>query len=510
MSSNRVQGGHKEFRKSISFRLTDGMLVEEEEGGDIDKSKEVINEEEKETSSKTNEDTSQWENSSPELECTVTTNDTPGKLSTSTSSLYGNPLGSLKIQELMRSEDGQDEGGLIWNALIVPSDFDVQFDKKGKLKMLSKRHYDSKNGCIKPRRGMLACRENDFFSSLTRIDRSDDLDANQCGCTGTKGSNNINGNKDRWVFTGVLNGWPSLTCLELLKIELKGPFPTWREHWNSSDGVEPTYPQGTEVRAKLRAPSWSAFGWRKQSLGYIYWYESPASRSIPRVTYGTDIPKLFEKERIQNGDPSPRCVRVHMISHRYSVGDKGGVKDRLSYHSFAFLEWDHGKYGTVAEIGFLNGLGGYNCKSNWVENKDDGVMMKYMLPEMIAPWRESLSEVRCIDVKAKSLDEMLSYMKRHTGKYKRFLDVQNTFSHAVRLSFNSREHISQYLINYIRRGRTYSEIKSNCQTFSADFCAFLAGKKDVKPFHLLNRIEYRNHAHYFLYEGSMYPVAFKP
>jgi hypothetical protein len=118
--------------------------------------------------------------------------------------------------------------------------------------------------------------------------------------------------------------------------------------------------------------------------------------------------------------------------------------------------------------------------------------------------KDTLSEIRCIDVPAKNVKEYLSFMAKNTGNDKRFLDVRLTFSHAVRLTFCSQEQIFQYLINYIRRGRTYSEIRKNCQTFGADFCAFLAGKKDVQPFHPLNRFEYRNQTHYFMYESSMY------
>lgn len=117
---------------------------------------------------------------------------------------------------------------------------------------------------------------------------------------------------------------------------------------------------------------------------------------------------------------------------------------------------------------------------------------------------DTLSEIRCIDVKAKNLSEYLEFMGRHTGKDKYFVDVRHTFSHTVRLTFCSQEQIVQYLINYIRRGRTYSEIRKNCQTFCSDFCAFLAGKKDVQPFHPLNRFEYRNQTHYFMYESTMY------
>lgn len=127
-----------------------------------------------------------------------------------------------------------------------------------------------------------------------------------------------------------------------------------------------------------------------------------------------------------------------------------------------------------------------------------------MHPEMIHPWSDDFSEIRATNVPAKNVKDHLEFMKKHTGKNERFLDVRHTFSHDVRLSFSCKEHIVRYLINYIKRGKTYSEIRRNCQTFAADFCAFLAGKRDVQPFHPINRIEYKNNAHYFMYESSMY------
>merc|ERR1719453_687972 len=49
----------------------------------------------------------------------------------------------------------------------------------------------TKEGDIRPRRGNLPVRVSEFFSSLTRTPDG------------------------RWIFSGVLNGWPGLTCLEL-------------------------------------------------------------------------------------------------------------------------------------------------------------------------------------------------------------------------------------------------------------------------------------------------------
>ncbi len=138
------------------------------------------------------------------------------------------------------------------------------------------------------------------------------------------------------------------------------------------------------------------------------------------------------------------------------------------------------------------------------KNEPVNSLYKALPPEMIHPWKSNLSEIRVFDVKARNLDEHIEFMSRHTGQKDRFLDVKVTLSHPVRLTFSSREHIAQYLINYISRGKTYSEIRANCQTFAADFCAFLAGKKDVQPYHPINRVQYHNQSHYFLYDPSMY------
>ena len=95
-------------------------------------------------------------------------------------------------------------------------------------------------------------------------------------------------------------------------------------------------------------------------------------------------------------------------------------------------------------------------------------------------------------------------MVRYQGK--RFLDVQFTFSHPVRLSFRSKRNIAHFLLNYIDRDMSYSELTRNCQTFAADLCSFLAGKKGIIPYHPINRVEYHNRSHLFLYDATMYKV----
>lgn len=123
---------------------------------------------------------------------------------------------------------------------------------------------------------------------------------------------------------------------------------------------------------------------------------------------------------------------------------------------------------------------------------------------MIAPWLTCSAEIRCYDVKAKNLDEFKAYIKKYEGSESRFMDPHYTFSHHARLSYRSKKNIAQYCLNYILRDCSYDELKRNCQTFAADACAFLCGKKNVNPFHPVNRIQYENRTYLFLYESSMY------
>lgn len=112
------------------------------------------------------------------------------------------------------------------------------------------------------------------------------------------------------------------------------------------------------------------------------------------------------------------------------------------------------------------------------------------------------------DVKAKNMNEFRAYVMKY--KNQRFVDPHFTFSHPVRLTFRSKGHIAQYLVNYIRRDSKYDLLSKNCQTFAADLCSFLAGKKDIVPFHPVNRIDFQPRNHLFLYDSEMYEARAKP
>jgi hypothetical protein len=109
--------------------------------------------------------------------------------------------------------------------------------------------------------------------------------------------------------------------------------------------------------AKLRGAPWTSRGWSKDNPGFVFWYE-PTHPNGSQLNYGTKM--------VQSMNDNDICTMVHMISHRYAVG-RESAKDRLTYHSIVFLEWDHGKYCTVVEGALLNGIGGYKgTRRKWV------------------------------------------------------------------------------------------------------------------------------------------------
>jgi len=397
--------------------------------------------------------------------------------------VYGPPLDG--DQAAAAVPEGKE--GLVWHSIVVPDDFIV----KGKLLAgLNKRDFDLSTNEIKSRRASLPVTQTQLFSALSRIE-------------GTSGP--------RFIFCcEELNGWPGLRNFELVCLECKrslGPLTTpdylnsyqstWVNHWNVEQegvaGIAPVVKDKSKIyRATLRAAPWTRGGWAPGNLGHVFWFE--ALNEVPRLSYGSSMVATV-------GDD--KCVAVHMISHRYYVA-KESAKDKLTYHSVVLLEWDHGKFCTLVEGAYLNGIGGYKGKSNWYDDRDEPVTALYKaLPnEMIQPWLSSASEIRLYDISSRNLDEFKQYIDKYVGS--RFTDPHYTFSHPTRLFYRSRSHIAQYLINYISRDGNYSEVNRNCQTLAADLCSFLAGKKGVVPFHPVNRFEYHNRAHLFLYESQMY------
>ena len=107
-----------------------------------------------------------------ESECTSPRRTATAGETESSLSCYGSPLSGAQAAELCPPGDC----GIVWHAQLL-ADGDAL-------------HCDG-NGGIKPRRAELPVRAADFFRSLVRTPDG------------------------RYIFSGVLNGWSGLTCLEV-------------------------------------------------------------------------------------------------------------------------------------------------------------------------------------------------------------------------------------------------------------------------------------------------------
>jgi hypothetical protein len=398
---------------------------------------------------------------------------------------YGQPISAELAMQIFPSKTAKENTsestttrnpqGLIWKADVIPNQWwsETSSRKSVLLSGLRERDFHITTRQILPCRGTLPLTHDNLLSSLTQTPDG------------------------RYIFHGRWNGWPQLNLLELVTIERKRtliPFgkSQYATHWTPSKG-KLELEEGIIYRATIAGPWWTSIGWSESSPGFVFWFES----TIPRFTYGTNLIRILSADA--------KVSHVHMISHRYAI-PKETTRDLLTYHSIVLLEWDHEEYCTVVEGAYLNGIGGYKCRSNWYDDRDSphNLLSQYMPQELIGPWRTSAGEIRCFDVPQRNLDQFVEYLQQYRGKDARFVDPQVTFSHVARLSFRSKRDIGQYLLNYVGRDCSYQELRKNCQTLAADLCAFLAGKKYVDPFHPLVQIEYRNRAYQFLYESNMY------
>ncbi|KAG8462843.1 hypothetical protein KFE25_001616 [Diacronema lutheri] len=396
--------------------------------------------------------------------------------------------------------------GLIWHAQIVADGYS------------SARHV-LPSGELKPRRPLPQERVSRFFSSLVRT------------------------HDGRWIYGGgALNGWPALTSLEVRSITWKrardrmvqlGPICRLFDAATGEGSVPSTAEQirtfaavhlkpGASVRVTLRAPRWSGRGWAPEAPGHCFWFDA-LNPSGPRLVYGTHMVAAAGGRELlpssvldaasgwragaagasppgADGEGGPRAVRVHMFGHRYAKARESAT-DRLTWHSAILLEWDHGTHCTVVELAWLNGLGGYGGKSNFVLDREAERPALYdALPAALkAPWVSTRAEVRVIDVPARDKAAFAHFLTEHTGNTRRFVQPAFSASSDVRLSHASRGHIFQYLLNYIGRNPHYMRERSNCQTFSCDLFRHLSGNFKVEPFHPVVRPFYTSRVADFLY-----------
>lgn len=191
--------------------------------------------------------------------------------------IYGNKLSE---EEALKAVPPGDDG-LVRYAIVVPD----HFVSRGKLiNGLNKRDFNLHDCTIKPRRPSLPITMSQLTTSLTKV-------------PGPQGP--------RYIFNGVLNGWPSLRNFELIELEKKrslGPLQapdymhslphTWSRYWSANkegkDGVSPAVKDTSKVyRAKLRGAPWTSAGWSPNSPGFLFWFEAHRAEG-PRVVYGID------------------------------------------------------------------------------------------------------------------------------------------------------------------------------------------------------------------------------
>ena len=392
-------------------------------------------------------------------------------------SKYGSPRPAEELAALFPPG----HGGLIWHAQLIGED--PKFHPKGFDKDLSA-------GEIRPRRPTLPVRSSEFFASIVRVPDG------------------------RWIFDGVLNGWPGLCTLELVSItvRVKSPFgnASIKRAWDAerTPDVVPATTVGSKfrsVRATLRSVPSSAVGYEDGVPGHVWWWFS--QRPEPLVAFGEGVQAAVKAHAAASKAAEPTATVAHLFAHRYARGyKKESAKEKLTYHAAVLLEWSHGEHCTVIELATLNGVGGRHGRSNWCEDKlaERPALYQAMPACMIAPWKGECAEIRCVDVEARTLSEFKAYVAKHEGHDRRFVDPHFTHTGPVRLMHRSQSDLARYLVNYIRRDPRYTEKVRNCQAFAADLYGFLAGKKGIVPHVSILRPMYTPRPHLFLYEASMY------
>lgn len=191
--------------------------------------------------------------------------------------VYGERLSPEEAVSLVPPGDD----GLVRYAIVIPDNF----ISKGKLiGGLNKQDYNVDQGTIKPRRPSLPITMTQLMTSLTRVPGP---------------------NGPRYIFNGILNGWPSLRHFELIELQKKRSLgslhapgymhslpQTWSRYWTAEkegkEGISPAIKDtGKVYRATLRGAPWTSVGWSPKSPGFLFWYEAQRPEG-PRVVYGID------------------------------------------------------------------------------------------------------------------------------------------------------------------------------------------------------------------------------
>merc|ERR1712157_333931 len=238
----------------------------------------------------------------------------------------------------------------------------------------------------------------------------------------------------KWVFSGVMNGWPGLGyhCpLEVLSITYKprkslmltkgkSILRWWGSDKSRSNAAAPTIPPANllcdkqSVRVTLRTPTWASRGWTSTSPGFCWYYDGNGTT----VLHGTDmLTNTAAKEILARN--------VHMFQHRYAMpeGKRESAKDMLTFHAAILIEWENGTTSLV-ELALVNGIGGYRGRANWYHDKYNDILgsllYRSLPPQMILPWKTDMCEIRFYDLPhCPDLSSFEEYLRIYSGPGKR-------------------------------------------------------------------------------------------
>ena len=341
-----------------------------------------------------------------------------------------------------------------------------------------------KDGRIKLRRPNLPVLASDFFESIAKTPDG------------------------RYVFCGVLNGWPGLQHLEVRAITrrsklLRGGFVDrlWDAETSSDAPRAPSGGKGS-VRVTLRGAPWTDLGWSRTSPGWCFWYLT--QRPTKALVVGRDMAKACAPAA---GAEAPRAVKAHIFYHRFAlpVGRSESAQQRLTNHAVVVLEWDHGEYLSLIELGNRHRTGCNRGKLNWLDGWDQETLA--LLPaSMLCPWVPSRAEARCTDVPFKTTDAFMAYVAAHTGPGKKFLNPSIQYSGDVRIVYNTKQDVARFVYNYMARDHRYSLTLRNCQYFASDLYGFLCAKRHVHPYNTSLEAVYTPRYHTFLYDPDLFDV----
>jgi len=176
---------------------------------------------------------------------------------------------------------------------------------------------------------------------------------------------------------------------------------------------------------------------------------------------------------------------MHHFGHRYAKVEES-EQDKVIYHTGVLVEWDHGEYGTIIELGWRHGIGGYRGKSNWIGDKDGkpcSNLCQLLPKECILPFDENFCEIRFIDVPFRNADELSAFFKKYQGQAGRFIDPRIKESAKILVKNRTKPDLCRYVLNRLSLDHSYvlpdfakKKAGFHCQSFSASFFQFLSKK----------------------------------